>query len=64
MHLAILDDTSLFFHARAHSHAYIALTSMHGVTNTMTYELGIGIDNNEKTVLRVRLSLISFDLDL
>ena len=53
IHYSILDRNSFVFHVKAPHSVFIALTNVHGITDTLTYELGIGIEDNTKTVLRV-----------
>ena len=50
---AIMDRTEMVFFVKAASHAYIALTAIHGVISVEAYELGIGVQGNTKTELKV-----------
>ena len=54
VYVSVLDREYIIFHVKAAASAYVALTNIHGVTNTQTYELCIGADNNMKTTLKVR----------
>ena len=53
LYVSVLDRTFFYFHVRAAADVHVALTNIHGVVDTHTYELILGAENNQKTYLKV-----------
>lgn len=48
----MLGKTSLQFKVKACSNVYLALSELKGHTQTLTYEIAIGLDNNSQSQIR------------